>query len=86
MTRIPKERIPPVQWPAAIARMSSGVVPQQPPTMRAPAARHSVAAAPKSGRGPSRIQLFATASDVEPTFGYASIGVSTVTLDSSAGT
>ena len=73
------------QRPAAIARMSSGVVPQQPPTMRAPAARHSVAAAPKSGRGPSRIQLFATASHVEPTFGYASSGVSTVTLDSSAG-
>ena len=38
---------------AAIAAMSSGVTPQQPPTSVAPAARQSTDAAARSGRGPS---------------------------------
>ncbi len=54
--------------------MSSGVVPQHPPTIVAPADRHVTADAPGSGRSPSRIQDLDAASHVEPTFGYTRSG------------
>ena len=54
--------------------MSSGVVPQHPPTIVAPAARQVTADAPGSGRSPSRIHDLEAASHVEPTFGYTRSG------------
>src|SRR6185436_15603960 len=63
-----------VQAAAAIATMSSGVTPQQPPITVAPAARHATEPAARSGRGPSTRQARPVASHVEPRLGYATSG------------
>jgi hypothetical protein len=54
--------------------MSSGVVPQQAADDARAGGSPFRRRGSESGRGPSRIQLFATASQVEPTFGYTSSG------------
>jgi len=58
-----------------MAAMSSGVVPQQPPMIEAPASRQAFDPTPKSGRGPSAIQTLRAASHVDPRFGYARSGL-----------